>query len=792
MKPRLSVVVPFYGVEHYIEDCLRSIQLQYLDEIEVVMVDDGSPDGSRAVAERFVAEDARFKLVTQENAGLGPARNTGVRHADAEYLTFVDSDDLVTRHSFRRMVGSLDQSGSSFCGGNARRFNNTRGVKPSWAHMRPFARTRRATHIYEVPDLARDRMIWNKVYRRSFWDEFGYEFPPIRYEDYPVTLKAHLDAVTVDVIADPVYYWRERESGDSITQQVFKYDNLLDRVESAGMVLDMLPGHPEAVQKATRLMLAESDYIALVQAFANAPDEQVEPILDLSLDFMDRLGPEALAPRSRYDKIQYEALLHRDVPLLRELARFRGDGGLRGGLRAVNVDGSRYEYPYPGHGSGAVSNDFYLCPASDVGLRTAVDTVHVAEDGAVTIRGVAEIRHIPTEAGTSSIRVFAVNKFRRKRLDVHRFEAIDSHGDFRLVGFEFTVSRNLVEVFSGDVQSPAKFDVAVTTGGKTRTGLLRGLRPGSPTWPRSARVGDDQMLRVNTVGGNVALTFAPAENTWALTGAHMDGGDLVVSIDALRPLQIASALITGGVGASEINYPMSTRIDGGLTHLEARLPLRDVLRCSEDEDPYLAASTRNLMVKANGKRYPLRWEAPPMSVGAGVDGHVMRLTRAANDLVVLRQTISRLTADTVELIDGDVVVSGRDWTGTQTARLEWRRFLPNSENPIVLAGRLSRDGDGGWRFAVPRASLFEVDAPVQRVDPLEPWADWTLFVVIDEIHLDTSVICEPFCMAQLPLELRPEEAGSLVATIRSHAETLHVEVRSIRPSTRPTSESEGR
>jgi CDP-glycerol glycerophosphotransferase len=113
-------------------------------------------------------------------------------------------------------------------------------VRPSWLHRQPFARTRYATHVCEVPDLVLDRMLWNKVYRRSFWDEFGYRFPPIRYEDYPVALKAHLDAVTVDTITAPVYYWRERESGESITQQKFQLGNLRDRVVSAGMVLDLV------------------------------------------------------------------------------------------------------------------------------------------------------------------------------------------------------------------------------------------------------------------------------------------------------------------------------------------------------------------------------------------------------------------------------------------------------------------------------------------------------------------------------------------------------------------------
>jgi len=93
------------------------------------------------------------------------------------------------------------------------------------------------THVTQFPELAYDRMIWNKVFRRDFWDSGAYEFPPMRYEDYPVTLPAHLDAVSVDVLSTPVYYWRERDTGESITQMSHEYDNLLERVVSAEMVL---------------------------------------------------------------------------------------------------------------------------------------------------------------------------------------------------------------------------------------------------------------------------------------------------------------------------------------------------------------------------------------------------------------------------------------------------------------------------------------------------------------------------------------------------------------------------
>ncbi|NVP29358.1 glycosyltransferase, partial [Vibrio cholerae O1 biovar El Tor] len=76
-RPLLSVVVPYYGVEAYLRDCLESIRRSTLDDLEVVLVDDGSPDDSVEIAREYVDLDSRFRLVQQDNAGLGPARNTG-------------------------------------------------------------------------------------------------------------------------------------------------------------------------------------------------------------------------------------------------------------------------------------------------------------------------------------------------------------------------------------------------------------------------------------------------------------------------------------------------------------------------------------------------------------------------------------------------------------------------------------------------------------------------------------------------------------------------------------------
>src|SRR6478736_7892917 len=106
--PRVSVVVPIYNVEHYLRDCLESLATQTFEDLQVVMVDDGSTDGSAAIAQEFAERDPRFTLVSQANGGLSAARNTGIESATGELLAFVDSDDVVAPNAYELLVGTLD------------------------------------------------------------------------------------------------------------------------------------------------------------------------------------------------------------------------------------------------------------------------------------------------------------------------------------------------------------------------------------------------------------------------------------------------------------------------------------------------------------------------------------------------------------------------------------------------------------------------------------------------------------------------------------------------------------
>jgi len=102
---KVSVIVPMYKVEEYLRQCLDSVVCQTLKEIEVICVDDGSPDSSAQIAAEYVAKYSNFKLLRKENGGLSSARNAGIEAASGEYLYFLDSDDYIAPQTLEMLYG---------------------------------------------------------------------------------------------------------------------------------------------------------------------------------------------------------------------------------------------------------------------------------------------------------------------------------------------------------------------------------------------------------------------------------------------------------------------------------------------------------------------------------------------------------------------------------------------------------------------------------------------------------------------------------------------------------------
>jgi CDP-glycerol glycerophosphotransferase len=239
--PRISVVVPFHNNADVLGDCLASIAAQSHADLEVITVDDGSQDDGAAVAAARAGADPRFTLIQVDSGGPGFARNQGVRRARGEYLSFVDGDDVLPPDALARLLSSLEASGSDFVSGNVHRFGPD-GITQSALHARAVKTAKTGTHISRSPELFFDVSVWNKLFRRSFWDRHCLAFPEgVVWEDLQLMTKAHVLATAVDVITDHIYYWRQRTGGElSITQSRTSIANFRDRITALRVIDDFL------------------------------------------------------------------------------------------------------------------------------------------------------------------------------------------------------------------------------------------------------------------------------------------------------------------------------------------------------------------------------------------------------------------------------------------------------------------------------------------------------------------------------------------------------------------------
>ena len=235
----VTVVVPIYNVQSYLEVCLLSLATQSYQNIRVIMVDDGSTDSSGEIAKRFAKEFDNFSLVTKQNNGLGAARNTGVQAIEqTDWLLFVDSDDLLPRHAITNYVTMAKADGVQLVVGNPIRLM---GLKRQSRRPALYAVDRHRTSLHEQPEFMSDVTAWNKLISWKLWSQ-GFAFPErVLYEDMAVLTKLYQTAGTFSSVSAPSYLWRVR-TGDtkSITQKRAELKNLNDRIKAIYNTIEVL------------------------------------------------------------------------------------------------------------------------------------------------------------------------------------------------------------------------------------------------------------------------------------------------------------------------------------------------------------------------------------------------------------------------------------------------------------------------------------------------------------------------------------------------------------------------
>lgn len=232
---RLSIIIPVYNVEQYIARCLDSCLRQDIpaEEYEIVVVNDGTPDGSMAIVEGYCSKYRNIRTVNRENGGLSAARNTGLEHARGEYVWFVDSDDRIATDCIGGLVNRAEREGLDvLCLDLSLEFPDGRIEKCN------FGSTDRS-RIFEGHDFVANVNVppaaWAAIFRREFLVGNGLKFyEGILHEDHEFTPRAYCLASRIAHHNAALYYYNQREGG------IMKSDNGIRRCRDLLTVADSL------------------------------------------------------------------------------------------------------------------------------------------------------------------------------------------------------------------------------------------------------------------------------------------------------------------------------------------------------------------------------------------------------------------------------------------------------------------------------------------------------------------------------------------------------------------------
>ncbi|CAL9520192.1 bifunctional glycosyltransferase/CDP-glycerol:glycerophosphate glycerophosphotransferase [Streptomyces sp. enrichment culture] len=243
--PRFSVIVPAYRVQAYLSECLDSVLSQSYPDLELIAVDDASPDACGALIDAFAARDPRVRAVhLAQNTGPGPARNAGIERATGDYLLFLDGDDTLAPEALLALADRLKETDEPdvLVYGHAR---------THWSGQAPGARAAAGplTECGPAPFRTADRpallnlppVAWDKAYRREFVEREGFAFPPGLHQDAPWTYPVLMTARTVATLDRVCVRHRQRRVGGLMRTAGARHFDVFDQYDRVFAFLDERP-----------------------------------------------------------------------------------------------------------------------------------------------------------------------------------------------------------------------------------------------------------------------------------------------------------------------------------------------------------------------------------------------------------------------------------------------------------------------------------------------------------------------------------------------------------------------
>lgn len=216
MSERISIIVPVYSVEQYLDRCVQSIVDQTYTNLEIILVDDGSPDRCPQICDDWSRRDSRIKVIHQKNTGLSAARNAGIRAAQGAYLCFVDSDDWIAPELCEKGIKAFSAYGVDIVVFDCERITEA-GRSLGGTELLKDGILSAETALIALMQGRINNYAWNKIYKRTVFHDIW--FPEGRvFEDIAVAYKLFLNANQVYCLNEQLYFYYLRDG--SITSEM--------------------------------------------------------------------------------------------------------------------------------------------------------------------------------------------------------------------------------------------------------------------------------------------------------------------------------------------------------------------------------------------------------------------------------------------------------------------------------------------------------------------------------------------------------------------------------------------
>ncbi len=245
MKDVISVIIPVYKVEQYLRECLDSVLSQDYEKLEVILIDDGSPDNSGAICDEYAAKDSRVKVIHQKNGGAAAAKNAGLRIATGEYLSFVDSDDTLEPGAYRYMRNLMEETGADIVQCAFRDVYVGRSEDQIFRQGR--IQEDKISYLTRLPEDWTCSLLWNKLYKRSLYEGVFFE-EGHRIDDEYFTYQGFLKDRKIVLDDRIIYNYRRRASG-AMSSPEAAYQRFQDKLDSMEKRRKMVLKHRPQLRK---------------------------------------------------------------------------------------------------------------------------------------------------------------------------------------------------------------------------------------------------------------------------------------------------------------------------------------------------------------------------------------------------------------------------------------------------------------------------------------------------------------------------------------------------------------